>query len=137
MRGKKLQEYCIEILSLKDLYIRGRINQMMGSSIESQSKVAALRSNADVQLSKEYIQSAVNEFYTFRNKLLDFDSQAFEETLDIIIGTEYSDFNDLYFNEAMEQFFGSKHTIGFVSAYNDYAEDFNALVSEFLILKPE
>lgn len=137
MRGRKLQEYCIEILSLKDLYIRGRINQMIGCSIENQSKVATLRDNADALLSKEYIQSAVNEFYTFRKKLLDFDPAAFEETLGVILNTEYTDFNDVYFSESMEQFFGSKHTIGFVSAYNDYAEDFNALVSEFLVMRDE
>ena len=35
----------------------------------------------------------------------------------------------------MEEFFGSKHTIGFVSAYNDFAEDFNALISEFLVVR--
>ncbi len=137
MRGRKLQEYCIEILSLKDLYIRGRINQMIGCSIENQSKVSTLRDNADALLSKEYIQSAVNEFYTFRKKLLDFDPVAFDETLGVILNTEYTDFNDVYFNESMEQFFGSKHTIGFVSAYNDYAEDFNALVSEFLVMRDE
>lgn len=133
MRNKKLQEYCIEILSLKDLYVRGRINQM----IVAQSKVATVYSNnPEIELSEEYIQNAIREFYSFRKKLLAYDPSLFEEALDIILNTEYFDFNDVHFNKSMENFFGNKHTIGFVSAYNDFSEDFNSLIREFLIIEP-
>lgn len=128
MRSDKLQEHCIGILSLKDQYIRGRINQMLNSSPTHRT---------ESELSEKYIQDAVAEFYSFRKKMLAYDSSILMETLDIILNTEYGDFNDLHFSEPMETFFGSKHTIGFVSAYNDFAEDFNALLREFLVIKAE
>lgn len=135
MNGKKLKEYCLEILALKDLYIRGRINQLISASIDSKIRFNNLSCEDYARLSKDYIQNSVAEFFKFRKKLLDYDPEAYEDTLDLIINTEYSDFNDAYFCESMEEFFGSKHTIGFVSAYNDYAEDFNALISEFLVVR--
>ena len=135
MKGKKLKVYCLEILSLKDLYIRGRLNQLIAATIDMKSRFNDLTREDYSRLSKEYIQNSVAEFFKFRKKLLDFDPGAYEDTLDIIINTEYSDFDDAYFCEAMEEFFGSKHTIGFVSAYNDFADDFNALIAEFLVVR--
>lgn len=135
MNGKRLEEYSLEILALKDLYIRGRINHLIASSIDPDHSFNNLSRDHYLRLSKGYIQNSVEEFFRFRKKLLDFDPEAYEDTLDIILNTEYGDFNDAYFCESMEEFFGSKHTIGFVSVYSDYAEDFNALISEFLVVR--
>ena len=84
MKGKKLKVYCLEILSLKDLYIRGRINQLIAATIDMKSRFNDLTREDYSRLSKEYIQNSVAEFFKFRKKLLDFDPGAYEDTLDCI-----------------------------------------------------
>ena len=66
MNGRKLKEYCLEILALKDLYIRGRVNQLIASSIDSKVRFNNLSSEDYSRLSKEYIQNSVSEFFKFR-----------------------------------------------------------------------
>ena len=54
-------------------------------------------------------------------------------TANAVFDTSYSDFDEDLMNDMMLDFYGGKDSIAFASSYNYFSEDFNALLSEFIL----
>ena len=50
-----------------------------------------------------------------------------------VFDTSYADFDEDLINDMMSDFYGGKDSIAFASSYNYFSEDFNAILSEFIL----
>jgi hypothetical protein len=135
MRYQSIDELLTELLVIKDIYICGRMNKAICESVEARGEEP--KSSRDnwtryQKLSKEYISNSVNELFekqaVFREEI----AEHGEESLFVVLDSSYVDFDEGLLNEMMIDFYGDKNCVGFASAYNYFAEDFNALINEHL-----
>lgn len=135
MSKQELDEILTEILVIKDIYICGRMNQAICSAVVKNSlKPKYSRNNWDryEELSNAYRDDSIGELLARRDELLVNIEENGLLTVDLILGSSYKDFDDDLMNEMMKDFYGGKDTIAFATCYSEYAEDFNAILSEYL-----
>ncbi len=136
MRKQNLDELITEILVIKDIYVCGRLNQAICRAVElSESKPKCSRSTWDryESLSLAYRDDSVCEVAERKNEVLDRVKDHGLRSLESIFNTTASDFDEELVNEMMTDFYGSKDSFSFAMAYSNYAEDFNAILSEFTV----
>ena len=136
MSYSKVQELITETLVIKDLYICGRMNQSICHAITGSSNENGTSSKNWVkyeELSNSYIQDAISELIFRKNDLKEKFSTGEFSTANAVFDTSYSDFDEDLMNDMMLDFYGGKDSIAFASSYNYFSEDFNAMLSEFII----
>jgi hypothetical protein len=131
MQEKSLEELCVNILELKDKYISYRLNQIILDAKPNKNTIFDYSNYS--QKSNECVTDVMFEFIKLRNKMMLIDHEFYQNSIDILLNTEYRDFKDEYITDKVIEHFGAKDTIAFASVYNDLAEDFNALSREFVL----
>lgn len=136
MSYTNVQELITETLVIKDLYICGRMNQSICHAVTgsaTENNFSSKNWDKYEELSNSYIQDAISELVFRRDDLKDkFSTQEFT-TANAVFDTSYADFDEDLMNDMMLDFYGGKDSIAFASSYNYFSEDFNALLSEFII----
>lgn len=141
MSYSKLQELITETLVIKDLYICGRMNQSIchavtGSASEnnaSSGKQSSRNWDKYEDLSNSYIQDAISELVFRKDDLKEKFSDGEYSSVNSVFDTSYADFDEDLMNDMMLDFYGGKDSIAFASSYNYFSEDFNALLSEYIL----
>lgn len=136
MQRPALDELLTETLVIKDLYICGRMNQgICNAVVKSGNKSRYSESNWKryEDLSEAYRNDSINELFDRRDNLAEGIEAFGPVTLELVLDTTYEDFDEDLINDMMQDFYGGRDTVAFATSYNRYAEDFNALVSEFVI----
>jgi hypothetical protein len=130
----RLEELLSEILVIKDLYVCGRLNQSICLSAVS---VRGKDSNSNWEkyeaLSDSYVNDSISELLNRRETLIEEFDGSRPVSANVLYDTSYMDFDEDLINDMMQDFFGSKDSIAFASSYNYFAEDFNAILSEFIV----
>jgi len=85
------------------------------------------------ELSNSYVNDSIEELVARRDEILDKIKDIGPISANIVFDTNYNDFDDELINEMMQDFYGGKDSIAFASSYNYFCEDFNAILSEFII----
>lgn len=135
MSEHAIDELLAELLIIKDLYICGRMNQEICNTVFAKKSAAVKRtSNWDKyqDLSDAYVSDSITEILERRKSLLEEFAKLGDVSLDVIFNTIYDDFDDDLVNEMMSDFYGGKDTVAFAIAYNQYASDFNSIISDQL-----
>lgn len=89
--------------------------------------------NVYEELSENYIKDSISELVFRRDELIEELQKVGPVTANVVFDTSYADFDDELINEMMTDFYGGKDSIAFASSYNYFSEDFNAILSEFVI----
>lgn len=136
MRYQSIDELLTELLVIKDIYICGRMNKAICESVTARGQEP--KSSKDnwkryQKLSQEYISNSVNELYEKQDIFNEEISEQGQEALFVVLDSSYIDFDEGLLNEMMIDFYGDKNCVGFASAYNYFAEDFNSLIKEYLL----
>ena len=135
-RPPRIDELLTEILVIKDLYICGRMNQSICLAVVGSGQENHFSSNNWDQyeeLSNSYVNDSIEELVARRDEILDKIKDIGPISANIVFDTNYNDFDDELINEMMQDFYGGKDSIAFASSYNYFCEDFNAILSEFII----
>lgn len=136
MASSKIEELLSEVLVIKDLYVCGRMNQAICYAVvgAGQEKNFSKKNwNVYEELSTNYIKDSVSELVHRRDELVNELEKVGPVTANIVFDTSYADFDEELINDMMTDFYGGKDSIAFASSYNYFAEDFNAILSEFVI----
>lgn len=136
MRKQNLDELITEILVIKDIYVCGRLNQAICEAVAlSGSKPKCSRASWEKYegLSVAYRDDSVCETAERQDAILDRIGESGLVSLESIFNTTAADFDAELMNDMMQDFYGSKDTLHFAQSYSRYAEDFNAILSEFAI----
>ena len=136
MSYSNVQELITETLVIKDLYICGRMNQSICQAVTGSACENGMKSkNWDKyeELSNSYIQDAISELVFRKDDLKDKFSAGEFMSANAVFDTSYADFDEDLMNDMMLDFYGGKDSIAFASSYNYFSEDFNALLSEFIL----
>ncbi len=136
MASSKIEELLSEILVIKDLYICGRMNQSICYAVVGagqQKNFSKKNWNVYEELSENYIKDSISELVFRRDELIEELQKVGPVTANVVFDTSYADFDDELINEMMTDFYGGKDSIAFASSYNYFSEDFNAILSEFVI----
>lgn len=128
-------DFLTEILIIKDLYICGRMNQAICSAVTTAGNKPKQSSNWSKyeELSKSYIDDAIEELMNREEELLERFKEFGSVTTEIILDTTYQEFDNELINDMMLDFYGSKDTVAFATAYNKFALDFNTILGEFVL----
>lgn len=131
----RLEELLSEILVIKDLYICGRLNQSICLSTIDVRGGGSQETHWDKyeKLSESYVNDSIAELIARRQEILNEFNSNKMLSANIVYDTCYADFDEDLINDMMRDFFGGKDSIAFASSYNYFAEDFNAILSEFVI----
>jgi hypothetical protein len=136
MASSKIEELLSEILVIKDLYICGRMNQSICYAVVGagqQKNFSKKNWGVYEELSENYIKDSISELVFRRDELITELQKVGPVTANVVFDTSYADFDDELINEMMTDFYGGKDSIAFASSYNYFSEDFNAILSEFVI----
>ncbi len=136
MRKQNLDELITEILVIKDIYVCGRLNQSICEAVSaSGSKPKCSRASWEKYegLSVAYRDDSVCEIAEREEAILNKIDDCGVVALESVFNTTASDFDEDLVNDMMRDFYGSKDTLHFAQSYMRYAEDFNAVLSEFVI----
>ncbi len=130
----RLEELLSEILVIKDLYVCGRLNQSIClSTVGVRNNDSNSNWEKYEQLSDSYVKDSIVELFQRRDNIVaEFDGSR-PVSANVLYDTSYLDFDEDLMNDMMRDFFGGKDSIAFASSYNYFAEDFNAILSEFII----
>ena len=130
MMKKKFEDVVSEILVIKDLYICGRMNLAIADTITNHEGYSEHNVQEYVRLATSYVDDSAKELYQrYEDKELDVLE---DDVLYIITDSCSNDFDEDLFNDMMEDYFGGIDSLGFISAYHQYGEDFNNLLREFI-----
>ena len=136
MHREGLDELLTEVLVIKDLYICGRMNQSICNAVvESGNRAKYSQNNwrKYEDLSEAYKNDSIDELVERKDFLTESLTEFGPVTLSLIFDTTYDDFDEDLFNDMMKDFYGGMDTVAFAASYNRYSEDFNALISEFVL----
>ncbi len=136
MAHSHIDELLSELLVIKDLYVCGRMNQSICSAVVgSGAHKDFSRKNWKQyeELSDSYVEDSISELLFRREDITDGVAQCGPVSVNIVFDTSYMDFDDELINEMMQDFYGAKDSIAFASSYNYFSEDFNAILSEFIV----
>lgn len=136
MSQPRIDELLTEILVIKDLYICGRMNQSICLAVVGAGQDGHFSSNNWNQyekLSDSYVNDSIAELVSRREDILDKVDEVGPVSANIVFDTSYNDFDEDLINDMMQDFYGGKDSIAFASSYNYFCEDFNAILSEFII----
>ncbi len=136
MRKQNLDELITEILVIKDIYVCGRLNQAICEAVSlSGSKPKCSRASWEKYegLSVAYRDDSVSEVAEREAQILDRIDESGLISLESVFNTTAVDFDQELVNDMMQDFYGSKDSLHFAQSYIKYAEDFNAILSEFTI----
>ena len=136
MSYSNVQELITETLVIKDLYICGRMNQSICYAVTgsaSENSYSSKNWDKYEELSNSYIQDAISELVFRRDDLKEKFSSGEYSNANAVFDTSYADFDEDLMNDMMLDFYGGKDSIAFASSYNYFSEDFNALLSEFIL----
>ena len=84
-------------------------------------------------LSDSYVKDSISELLFRRDDIVEHVAECGPVSVNVVYDTSYVDFDDDLINDMMSDFYGSKDSIAFASSYNYFAEDFNAILSEFVL----
>jgi len=136
MPYSNIEELLTEILVIKDLYVCGRMNQSICYAVVSAGQHKSF-SNKNwheyEKLSDSYVKDSLSELLFRQEDLLEKLSECGPVSANVVFDTSYADFDEDLINEMMTDFYGSKDSIAFASTYNYFSEDFNAILSEFIL----
>ena len=136
MAYSKIEELLSELLVIKDLYICGRMNQSICHAFVGSGQDSNFSTNNWSQyeeLSDSYVEDSISELFHRREDIIERVAQCGPVSANVVLDTCYMDFDEDLMNEMMTDFYGNKDSIAFASSYNYFSEDFNALLSEFVI----
>lgn len=136
MRKQNLDELITEILVIKDIYVCGRLNQSICEAVSlSGSKPKCSRTSWEKYegLSVAYRDDSVCEIAERQEVIRDRVEECGLVSLESVFNTTAVDFDEELVNDMMRDFYGSKDSLHFAQSYIRYAEDFNAILSEFTI----
>ena len=136
MAYSKIEELLSELLVIKDLYICGRMNQSICHAfVGSGQDVNFSTKNWEQyeELSDSYVEDSISELFHRREDIINKVGECGPVSANVVLDTCYMDFDEDLMNEMMIDFYGHKDSIAFASSYNYFSEDFNALLSEFVI----
>ena len=136
MSYSNVQELITETLVIKDLYICGRMNQSICHAVTgaaTENNYTSTNWTKYEDLSNSYIQDAISELVFRRDELKEKFSSGEYSSANAVFDTSYADFDEDLMNDMMLDFYGGKDSIAFASSYNYFSEDFNALLSEFIL----
>jgi hypothetical protein len=132
---EKIEELLTELLVIKDIYICGRMNQAICHAVVSNGRKPKKSKETwqrYEQLSSGYIKDSIAELFSRGDDLTEILEICGPVSLNVIFDSSYQDFDSDLVNEMMLDFYGGRDSVGFASAYNYYAEDFNAFLAEFI-----
>lgn len=118
-----------EFLVIKDLYICGRMNLMVGQGLASVPSYSTTNLKEYKSLSRSYITDSIAEL---KERVIQLQLIHELNYLNLLIDTSANSFDDDLMNDMLLDYFGSKDSIAFISAYNYFATDFEFLVKEYL-----
>jgi hypothetical protein len=136
MSYSKVQELITETLVIKDLYICGRMNQSICQAVTGcaeDQKTSSKNWKKYEELSNSYIRDSIGELIFRKNELTEKLSMGEYTSANTIFDTSYADFDLDLMNDMMLDFYGGIDSIAFASSYNYFSEDFNAILSEFIL----
>lgn len=136
MANSGIEELLTEILVIKDLYICGRMNQSICLAVVTAGQEDQFTSGnwAEYEeLSNSYVNDSIAELFFREDEIKETIKKFGPVSANLLFDTSYNDFDEELINEMMLDFYGDKDTVAFASSYNYFAEDFNALLSEFVI----
>ncbi len=136
MRKQNIDELITEILVIKDIYVCGRLNQAICSAVElSGSKPKCSRDSWDkyAGLSLAYRDDSVCEIAERQEEIEDKIEDSGFNSLQSVFNTTALDFDEELVNDMMSDFYGTRNSLNFAQSYSRYAEDFNAILSEFAL----
>ena len=136
MSYSNVQELITETLVIKDLYICGRMNQSICHAVVGENEPEEYGSKnwkKYEELSNSYIQDAISELVFRKRELKEKFSMGEYTSANAVFDTSYADFDEDLINDMMSDFYGGKDSIAFASSYNYFSEDFNAILSEFIL----
>lgn len=136
MRKQNLDELVTELLVIKDIYICGRLNQAICDAVEASGN--AVKCSSDnwekyTSLSSTYRDDSVCEIAERRESIVDKVSGSGPIALESIYNTTAIDFDEDLVNDMMRDYYGGRDSLNFAQSYARYAEDFNAILSEFTV----
>lgn len=136
MANSSIEELLTEILVIKDLYVCGRMNQSICHAVVGagdKEQFSAKNWTQYEDLSDSYVKDSISELLFRRDDIVEQVAQCGPVSVNVIYDTSYVDFDDDLINDMMQDFYGSKDSVAFASSYNYFAEDFNAILSEFVL----
>lgn len=136
MAHSNIEELLSEVLVIKDLYICGRMNQSICYAVVGagqEKNFSKKQWNVYEELSTNYIEDSVSELVHRKDELITELDRVGPVTANVVYDTSYLDFDDELINDMMVDFYGGKDSIAFASSYNYFSEDFNAILSEFVV----
>lgn len=136
MANSSIEELLTEILVIKDLYICGRMNQSICYAVVGageEENFSKKNWSQYEELSDSYIKDSISELLFRRDDIIDRVSDCGPVSINVVFDTSYLDFDEDLINDMMLDFYGARDTIAFASSYNYFSEDFNAILSEFVL----
>ncbi len=136
MARSSIEALLTELLVIKDLYICGRMNKSICHAVVGSSEKKSYSKKNWKQyedLSNSYVNDSISELLFRRDDIVEKVTECGPISINVAYDTSYVDFDDDLINDMMKDFYGSKDSIAFASSYNYFSEDFNAILSEFVI----
>lgn len=138
MQNKKhqLNELLTELLVIKDLYICGRMNQAICRAVVASGNRPSYSEDTWERyeaLSESYTHDSIIELNDRRNEILENIEEFGPVSMHVVLNTNYRDFDEELINDMMRDAYGDVDSIAFASAYSSSADDFNALLEEYLV----
>ncbi len=136
MANSGTEDLLTEILVIKDLYVCGRMNQSICSAVMTAGQENQFSSGNWEEyesLSTSYVNDSISELFFREDEIKETIKKFGPVSANVVFDTSYNDFDDELMNEMMIDFYGDKDSVAFASSYNYFAEDFNAILAEFII----